>query len=118
MLFGISLEFYFFVIILLFVALFHKHVLITALTGLTVVSFYKILFSGFKYGQGYSGFLSHLSHEWVIVINLLLLLVGFALLSDHFEKSHITEKISTKLPNGTLGAFILLLIVFTSDALS
>jgi len=116
MLFGISLEFYFFVIILLFVALFHKHVLITALTGFTVVSFYKILFSGFKYGEGYSGFLSHLSHEWVIVINLLLLLVGFALLSDHFEKSHITEKISAKLPNGTLGAFILLLIVFILSA--
>jgi len=48
----------------------------------------------------------------VIIINLLCLLVGFALLSNHFEKSNITDKISVILPEGWKGAFTLLAFVF------
>ena len=109
---GIPIEFYLFALILLFVALFHNHVLKTALIGLTVVTFYKIFFAGFKTGAGLNGFIIHLSHEWVIIINLLCLLVGFALLSNHFEKSNITDKISVILPEGWKGAFTLLAFVF------
>ncbi|NBV40098.1 MAG: citrate transporter, partial [Proteobacteria bacterium] len=112
MLLGIPVEFYLFALILLFVALFHNHVLKTALIGLTVVTFYKIFFAGFKTGAGLNGFIIHLSHEWVIIINLLCLLVGFALLSNHFEKSNITDKISVILPEGWKGAFTLLAFVF------
>jgi len=109
---GIPIEFYLFALILLFVALFHNHVLKTALIGLTVVTIYKIFFAGFKTGVGLNGFIIHLSHEWVIIINLLCLLVGFALLSNHFEKSNITDKISIILPEGWKGSFILLAFVF------
>jgi Na+/H+ antiporter NhaD/arsenite permease-like protein len=42
----------------------------------------------------------------------LLLLVGFALLSNHFEKSNVTEAVSTILPKGWQGAFALLAIIF------
>ena len=109
---GIPIEFYFFALILLFVALFHNHVLKTALIGLAIVSLYKIGFAGFKTGPGINGFTGHLIHEWVIITNLLLLLVGFALLSNHFEKSNITEAVSTILPKGWQGAFALLAIIF------
>ena len=109
---GIPIEFYFFALILLFVALFHNHVLKTALIGLAIVSLYKIGFAGFKTGSGINGFAGHLIHEWVIITNLLLLLVGFALLSNHFEKSNVTEAVSTILPKGWQGAFALLAIIF------
>ena len=112
MIFNIPIDFFLFAAILILVALYHKHVFKTATIGLLVVSLYKIFFSPFKTGPGLDGFILHLSHEWVIVTNLLLLLVGFALLSDHFERSHVTEKISTYLPSGAMGAFSLLLIVF------
>ncbi len=109
---GIPIEFYFFSLILLFVALFHNHVLKIALIGLAIVSMYKIGFAGFKTGSGINGFAGHLIHEWVIITNLLLLLVGFALLSNHFEKSNVTEAVSTILPKGWQGAFALLAIIF------
>ncbi len=109
---GIPTEFYFFALILLFVALFHNHVLKIALIGLAIVSMYKIGFAGFKTGSGINGFAGHLIHEWVIITNLLLLLVGFALLSNHFEKSNVTEAVSTILPKGWQGAFALLAIIF------
>ena len=106
------INFYFFPLILLFVALFHNHVLKTTLIGLAIVSLYKIGFAGFKTGPGINGFAGHLIHEWVIITNLLLLLVGFALLSNHFEKSNVTEAVSTILPKGWQGAFALLAIIF------
>ena len=112
MIFGIQIEFYFFVVILLCVALFHNHVFKIALLGLAIVSLYKIFFSSFKTGFGIQGFADHLIHEWVIVTNLLLLLVGFALLSDHFEKSNVTEALSSILPKGWQGSFTLLAIIF------
>ncbi|MSP10633.1 MAG: citrate transporter [Pelagibacteraceae bacterium] len=112
MILGFPAEFYFFVIILLCVALFHNHVLKIALTGLVIVSLYKIGFSSFKTGFGVDGFTNHLIHEWVIITNLLLLLVGFALLSNHFEKSNVTEVLSSILPKGWQGAFTLLAIIF------
>ncbi len=109
---GIPIEFYFFALILLFVALFHNHVLKTALIGLAIVSLYKIGFAGFKTGPGVNGFAGHLIHEWVIITNLLFLLVGFALLSNHFERSNVTDAISVVLPKGWQGAFALLAFVF------
>lgn len=112
MILNIPIEFYFFVAILLCVALFHNHVLKIAIIGLITVSLYKIGFSSFKTGFGLDGFTSHLIHEWVILTNLLLLLLGFTLLSNHFEKSNITEVLSSILPKGWQGAFILLTIIF------
>ena len=45
---------------------------------------YKIAFTGFKTGDGVMGFISDVGREWVILVNLLCLRMGFALLSQHF----------------------------------
>ena len=110
--FGIPVEFILFALTLLGVALFHNHTLRVGLTGLAVISVYKILFAGFKTGPGVQGLISHLGHEWVILINLLCLLLGFALLSRHFEKTNIPAVLPRFLPHDWKGAFILLLMVF------
>ena len=54
----------------------------------------------------------HLQHEWVILANLFLLLMGFALLSRHFEKSRIPDEMPRFLPDDWKGGFALLVIVF------
>ena len=81
---GIPVDFILFALTLLGVALFHHHTLYVALTGLAAISIYKIIFTGFKFGAGLTGLALHMQHEWVILANLFLLLMGFALLSRHF----------------------------------
>jgi Na+/H+ antiporter NhaD/arsenite permease-like protein len=83
-----------------------------ALTGLATIATYKILFTGFKTGVGLAGFGLHMAHEWVLLVNLLCLLVGFALLARHFEDSGIPEVLPKLLPEGWLGPFMLLVIIF------
>src|SRR5688572_19321506 len=108
---GIPVDFILFALTLLGVALFHRKTLQVALTGLVVIAIYKVVFTGFKTGPGVAGLVSHLGHEWVILTNLLLLLVGFALLSDHFERSHVPLELPRFLPDDWKGAFVLLWIV-------
>jgi Na+/H+ antiporter NhaD/arsenite permease-like protein len=111
-LFGIPVEFILFGLTLIGVALFHHYTLQVALTGLAAIAFYKLIFTGFKTGPGIGGLLSHLHHEWVILTNLLCLLVGFALLSNHFEKSHAPDVMPRFLPDDWKGCFALLVMVF------
>jgi len=110
--FGIPVDFILFALTLLGVALFHHHVLKVALTGLAVISVYKIIFTGFKFGPGLAGFGAHMTHEWVLLVNLLCLLVGFALLARHFEDSGVPEVLPRLLPEGWMGPFVLLVIIF------
>ena len=110
--FGIPVDFILFGLTLLGVAVFHHHTLRVALTGLVTISLYKILFTGFKTGPGAVGFLFHLEHEWVILLNLFCLLTGFALLARHFEKSHVPVVLPKYLPNDWKGAFSLLGLVW------
>lgn len=114
--FGIPVDFVLFALTLLGVALFHKHTLRVALTGLSVIILYKLGFTGFRTGDGLPGLLSHLLHEWVILTNLLGLLVGFALLSNHFEKSHLPQILPRFLPDDWKGAFVLLVMIFVLSA--
>ena len=94
------------------VAIFHHHTLAVALSGLAVIIAYQLLFSAFPAGPGINGLLAHLSHEWVIIANLACLLVGFAILSRHFEKSHVPLALPRLLPDDWKGCFALLAIVF------
>jgi Na+/H+ antiporter NhaD/arsenite permease-like protein len=109
---GIPIDFILFACTLAGVALFHKHVLKIAVTGLVVITLYKLLFSPFAHGAGVPGLISHLGHEWVIVANLFALLVGFALLSNHFEQSHVPALLPKFLPDDWKGGFVLLILVF------
>ncbi|MBK9161573.1 MAG: citrate transporter [Nitrosomonadales bacterium] len=109
---GIPLEFFLFALTLLGVALFHHHTFRVALTGLLVITGYKLLFAGFKTGAGWAGLAGHLGHEWVTLANLFCLLLGFAILARHFEKSHVPVLLPRFLPGGWLGAFGVLVIVW------
>lgn len=113
---GIPVDFILFALTLLGVALFHKHTLRVALTGLAVITLYKLGFTGFKTGDGVAGLLAHLGHEWVILTNLLGLLVGFALLSNHFEQSHLPQVLPRFLPDDWKGGFVLLVMIFVLSA--
>ncbi len=109
--FSIPVDFILFALTLLGVALFHHHTLAVGLAGLAAISIYKILFTGFKFGAGLTGFALHMQHEWVILANLFLLLMGFALLSRHFEQSKIPDEMPNYLPDDWKGGFVLLVIV-------
>ena len=111
-LFGIPVDFILFALTLLGVALFHHHTLAVGLTGLAAITAYKLGFTGFKTGSGIPGLLGHLHHEWVILANLLCLLLGFALLSRHFEKTRVPAVLPRFLPHDWKGCFALLVIVF------
>jgi Na+/H+ antiporter NhaD/arsenite permease-like protein len=111
-LFGIPIEFLLFAATLAGVALFHRRTFEVALTGLAVIVLYKLAFTGFRTGPGLPGLLAHLRHEWVILANLFGLLVGFGLLSRHFEESHAPELLPRWLPDDWWGGFALLAMVF------
>lgn len=119
---GIRVEFIIFALTLLGVAVFHKHTLPVALVGLLSVLIFKLIFDpSFPFMEhffGQNSFLSQLIHkdmrqgEWPIVLNLLGLLLGFAVLAKHFELSHIPEIIPHYLPASWFGGFILLVFIF------
>jgi Na+/H+ antiporter NhaD/arsenite permease-like protein len=110
--FGIPVDFVLFGLTLLGVAVFHHYTLQVALTGLAAITIYKVIFTGFKFGPGIAGFALHMQHEWVILANLFLLLMGFALLSRHFEQSRIPDEMPAYLPDDWKGGVALLAIVF------
>jgi Na+/H+ antiporter NhaD/arsenite permease-like protein len=116
----VPFEFVLFILTLLGVALFHHHTLVVALCGLTSVSLYKVLFiPGFHFGH-------HMLEEWQVVfngettrfevgpaVNLLGLLVGFAILAKFFEESRVPDWIPRILPDrGPWGGFVLLCYVW------
>ena len=109
---GVPVDFVLFGLTLAGVALFHRHTLQVALVGLAVIALYKLGFTGFKTGPGFGGLALHLAHEWVILTNLLGLLLGFALLSNHFEESRIPAVLPRFLPDDWKGGFVLLLMIF------
>jgi Na+/H+ antiporter NhaD/arsenite permease-like protein len=109
---NIPIDFVLFGLTLVGVALFHRYVLQVALIGLGVIIVYKLAFTGFKTGPGMGGLALHMAHEWIILANLLGLLLGFALLSNHFERSKVPEVLPHYLPDDWKGGFFLLVIVF------
>jgi Na+/H+ antiporter NhaD/arsenite permease-like protein len=110
--FGVPVDFVLFALTLVGVALFHERTLQVALAGLAVIVLYKLAFTGFRTGPGLAGLGAHMAHEWIILANLLGLLLGFALLSNHFEKSKVPEVLPHFLPDDWKGGFALLCIVF------
>ncbi len=112
----IPVEFLLFGATLLGVALFHAHTLKVALLGLAAITLYKLFTTGFAGEPGLLGLAHHLQHEWVILTNLFALLVGFALLSRHFEESHVPHVLPRVLPDDWKGGFVLLALVFVLSA--
>lgn len=113
---GIPVDFILFGLTLIGVAIFHHHTLYVSLTGLAAIATYKLAFTGFKDGPGLGGLALHMQHEWVILTNLFLLLMGFALLSCHFERSRIPDEMPAFLPDDWKGGLLLLAVVFVLSA--
>ena len=113
---GTPIDFVLFGLTLAGVAIFHRHTLKVALTGLATITLYKLLFAGFQAGPGLAGLGAHLAHEWVMLVNLLALLVGFALLARHFEESRLPLELPRILPDDWKGGLLLLLIIFVLSA--
>jgi Na+/H+ antiporter NhaD/arsenite permease-like protein len=104
----IPLEFAIFGATLLGVALFHHHTLAAALAGLAAALVLRYIRTSSLYE-----IVGHFEYEWVVLANLLLLLLGFAILSNQFERSHLPEAIPPRLPGGWVGGLSLLALVFT-----
>lgn len=94
---------------LLGIAKYHKFALPIAVGGLLLVLLTRLGLTDFHLGH-------HLAHEWRTIVNLGGLLVGFSVLANYFERSHLPEKLTEVLPGGKLGAFALLLLVFLLSA--
>ena len=109
---GVPVDFILFGVTLLGVALFHHHVFQVALAGLAAITIYKLAFTGFKYGTGLAGLAGHMAHEWVILANLFCLLMGFALLARHFERSQVPDVMPRYLPDDWKGGFVLLALIW------
>ena len=118
----VRLEFIIFGLILLGVALFHKQTFWVAVIGLTVLLTFKLAFDpGFnllKHLFGTTPFGEQIMDkalrqgEWGIILNLLGLLLGFAILSKIFEESGVPDVLPRFLPDDWKGPFILLVFVF------
>ncbi len=109
---GVPIEFILFAAVLAGVALLHRHSLRVALIGMAAITIYKIAFSSFHGTAGLSGLAAHVASEWVLVVNLLLLIVGFALLARHFEESRLPLLLPSLLPDDWKGGFAMLGVVF------
>jgi Na+/H+ antiporter NhaD/arsenite permease-like protein len=109
---SIPVEFMLFAATLVGVALLHSRSLEVAACGLGAVLVYKLAFTGFHGVSGLGGLLHHFAAEWVILANLLCLLLGFALLSRHFEQSRVPDRIPELLPDDWRGGLVLLVLVF------
>ena len=108
----VPVDFILFALILAGIAFFNRYTLQVALGGLVAVTAYKLAFTGFRQGPGFTGLMGLLGHEWVIIANLFGLLMGFALLSKHFEDSNVPAVLPKILPDDWKGGFMLLAMVF------
>ena len=109
---SVLIDFLLFAATLACVAIFHRHTLAAALIGLGAITLKKLLGEGFAEGAGLAGLFAHFAHEWVLLANLFLLLVGFAVLARHFEASRVPDWMPAALPDNWTGGFVLLGLVF------
>src|SRR4051812_10454440 len=108
----VPVDFILFALILAGIAFLQNHTFRVAVTGLVLVAIYKIAFTGFNEGPGIAGFVGLLAREWVTIANLFGLLMGFALLSKHFEDSNVPIELPKILPDDWKGGFMLLVMIF------
>lgn len=104
---GIPVEFYLFGLTLAGVAIFHRASLWISLAGLAAVIAYKLSGPGAA-----AGLTAHFAEEWVLLVNLFLLLLGFAVLANQFELSNAPEAMPGLLPRNWTGGLFLLAFIF------
>jgi Na+/H+ antiporter NhaD/arsenite permease-like protein len=104
--FGIPVVFSILGAALVGIMLVHGRALEIALTGLVAILVLRGGFSSFD-------LVAHFAREWSGLVNLVGLIVGFALLADHLERSRLPELLPRVLSRGALGCFQLLFLVWT-----
>lgn len=111
LIFGIRLEFIFFALTLIGVAVFTNKTMYVALVGLASILILKYLFI-----PDYS-FIEHIAGtsikegEWRTLLNLIGLLFGFGILAKIFQESGIPDKLPAILPDDWKGGFVLLILI-------
>lgn len=113
--FVIPFEFVLFALTLLGVAVFHTRVLTVALLGLGAIVVYLTAIELTDAG-GFIAIVHHVYTEWIELANLFLLLTGFALISDNFERSNFPDSMPRYLPRSWLAGLTLLALVFVLSA--
>jgi Na+/H+ antiporter NhaD/arsenite permease-like protein len=108
---AIPFEFVLFALTLLGVAVFHTRTLTVALIGLAAIVAYLSL-RELQDAAGLITVIHHVFNERVELANLFLLLTGFALLADKFERSNLPDALPNVLPQGWFGGIALLGLVF------
>ncbi|HET9948269.1 MAG TPA: hypothetical protein VFQ22_05080 [Longimicrobiales bacterium] len=109
---GIRVEFFLFALTLIGVATLHKHAMAVAVSGMLVILAFKLIFDpSFDFAEHMLGSPER-EGEWSILLNLLGLLLGFAILAKHFEESKVPQVLPAYLPNDWKGGFVLLIMVF------
>jgi len=118
----IRVEFVLFALTLIGVAVFHDKTFYVAIIGLSVILIFKFIFDpAFHTGEhffGQTNLINQVIHkdmrqgEWGILLNLLGLLLGFAILSKLFEDSGVPDYLPKWLPNDWKGPFVLLIFIF------
>jgi Na+/H+ antiporter NhaD/arsenite permease-like protein len=111
-LFGIRLEFVLFGLTLLGVAVWHERTMHVALAGLVAILASKLALDGSFHPIEHLFGSPEREGEWRILLNLLGLLLGFAILARHFEESKIPLALPAFLPHDWKGGFVLLAMVF------
>jgi Na+/H+ antiporter NhaD/arsenite permease-like protein len=109
---GIRVEFVLFALTLLGVAVLHERAMYVALGGLATILVFKLAFDGTFHPAEHLLGSPEREGEWRILLNLLGLLLGFAILARHFEESKIPLALPALLPNDWKGGFVLLAMVF------
>lgn len=104
MLFDIPVEFLLFAGTLLGVAVWHERNLQIAVGGLFSIVGYKLWAQHFA-------LLPHFTHEAPLILNLLGLLLGFAILAKHFEESGLPDLMPRYLPDDWKGGWLLLIMI-------
>jgi len=112
----LPIEYVLFGAMLLGVALFHKRALLLSVLGFMAILAFEAFVTGFPTGRGATALLAHARHEWVIITNLFLLLIGFEVLSNQFERSNVSEHLPNLLPDGFAGSVALLGVIFVLAA--
>jgi len=107
---GVPLVFLLFAATLAGVLIAHGRAWAVSLAGLAVIAFVRVVFSRFDAA-------AHVAHEWPKLANLFGLLVGFAVLADHFDSSRLGERLPRLLPKGTAGCFMLLVFIWLLSGL-
>jgi Na+/H+ antiporter NhaD/arsenite permease-like protein len=109
---GVPAVFGLFALMLAGIALAHRRALAVALGGFAIIAGYRAFVDGI--GPLHVGL--ELASEWVTLTNLLLLLLGFEVLANQFEKSNLPDHAPNLLPDTWTGGLALLGLVFVLSA--